>query len=450
MLSLRCFRFYRPNPSATLVTALVEIPYLLLEQPGAGGELRYGIGVRITDQTGKQLDGQDWSGRANSRLRVAGAVSLETLDFSLQPGNYRVEVTVTDSVSGRQYNTGADITAWQQAPSASDLVLSPEMRIATGRDTMPRVGERRWGNTLVTSTTRLRLTPDRSKAFYLVEAYSETGDSGTMQVRVVDGDGTALITTRATPIRVAADGAILKGQLDLAGLPAGSYTLTVVIDLGGRKEERSDQFVMADFEESLRREGERLAAVKQTDEGFFGTMNSDQLDVAEAPLILMASPESLAVYQTTLSLKAKREFLSRFWQSRDPSPGTLRNEMREAFYSGVEEANKRYTPSGRNPAPGWRTDRGRIFVRYGQPGDELDRRNPDGTAPPYQVWRYQRGRDLYYIFADRTGFGAYNLLATNDLRETARPGYREILGGQALQDISRWLGIDLFGEASER
>ena len=74
----------------------------------------------------------------------------------------------------------------------------------------------------------------------------------------------------------------------------------------------------------------------------------------------------------------------------------------------------------------------------------------DPNAPPYEVWRYQRGKELYFIFADRTGFGGYKLMATNDLKETQRPGYREILGREALQDISRWLGIDLFRDESGR
>jgi hypothetical protein len=60
------------------------------------------------------------------------------------------------------------------------------------------------------------------------------------------------------------------------------------------------------------------------------------------------------------------------------------------------------------------------------------------------VWRYTRGKDRYYIFADRTGFGNYQLLATNDLKETGLPDYARLLGSQALQDISRFIGVDLF------
>jgi GWxTD domain-containing protein len=243
---------------------------------------------------------------------------------------------------------------------------------------------------------------------------------------------------------------VLKGQLDLAGLPSGRYQFAVKLDIGGSHEERSDQFVMADFQETMEKEQARLAALKQTDEGYFGTMNEAQLDEAAAPLIYLASSDSLAVWKTGLSVAAKREFLTRFWQQRDPTPGTDRNETREAFYALISRANAQYAEGGRSATPGWRTDRGRIFVKYGQPSDMLDRRSSAGTAPPYQVWRYQRGKELYFIFADRSGFGAYKLLATNDLHEVSLPGYRDILGPEALQDVSRWLGIDLFRGDVER
>ena len=446
VVTVRCFRFYRADQQRTLVTAFVEVPYALLEPPSNAphGDLRYGVTVQITDPKGKQLDGQSWPGRARADLRNAGAVAFEMLDFSLEPGTSRIEVAVTDSISGKRFIASTNVTAWSEAPGASDLMLSPNMRIATGSDTMPKSGERRWGNTLATAVTELRLSPVRPKAFYLLEAYSATADSGTMQVRVTDSSGTALVTTRATPIRVVAGGSVLKGALDLTGLPSGRYTLAVRLDVGGKIQERADQFVMADFQETMQREEARLAELRESDEGYFGLLNEEQLQEAFAPLIYLAPSESLSVWKSGLTIRAKREFLTRFWTGRDPTPATPKNERREVFYSQIAEANRQYAEGGRSTTPGWRTDRGRIFVKFGQPGDALDRRTSTGSAPPYQVWRYTRGKEQYYIFADRTGIGAYKLLATNDLRETSLAGFREILGGEALQDISRWLGIDLF------
>ena len=76
----------------------------------------------------------------------------------------------------------------------------------------------------------------------------------------------------------------------------------------------------------------------------------------------------------------------------------------------VAYADQHFGEKGRVSAPGWRTDRGRIYVKYGEPEEQLDRVQA-GRAVPYQVWRYRRGRDRYYVFADRSnGIGIFQLV----------------------------------------
>jgi hypothetical protein len=58
------------------------------------------------------------------------------------------------------------------------------------------------------------------------------------------------------------------------------------------------------------------------------------------------------------------------------------------------------------------------------------------------VWRYASGRGRWYIFVDRSGFGAFELVATNDLHEPTRPDWQLSLGSVAVSDIQRYLNID--------
>jgi GWxTD domain-containing protein len=134
--------------------------------------------------------------------------------------------------------------------------------------------------------------------------------------------------------------------------------------------------------------------------------------------------------------------------SRDPSPGTPRNERREVFYEAIDYANKTFREGGRNPVAGWRSDRGRIYAKYGSPEETL-RRQQEGRAPPYEVWSYAKKKGGYYIFADRSGFGAYTLIYSNDLKEPGLPGWAELLGAPAVEDISRFLGVDLIAVAKQ-
>ncbi len=70
------------------------------------------------------------------------------------------------------------------------------------------------------------------------------------------------------------------------------------------------------------------------------------------------------------------------------------------------------------------------------------RRQQQGTAPPYEVWRYSKGKGNYYIFADLTGVGGFKLMNSNDVREVGDPNWQKILGVPALEDIAQWLNLD--------
>jgi hypothetical protein len=68
----------------------------------------------------------------------------------------------------------------------------------------------------------------------------------------------------------------------------------------------------------------------------------------------------------------------------------------------------------------------------------------EGRSDPYEVWRYQTGKDRYYIFLDRSGgIGMFQLIHSNDVKEPGIADWKESLHKvDALVDISRFLGID--------
>jgi GWxTD domain-containing protein len=297
---------------------------------------------------------------------------------------------------------------------------------------------------LVTAAARLALTPLRPTAYYLLEAYPAQEANGTLRMRVVDSTKKALITTAETPVAVPAGGGVLKGQLDLTGLPPGNYSIVAALSLGGNTVERSAGFSMAPLEETLEKDVVRREAAKSTDEGYFDAMSPEELETAKEPLVLIAESGELSKWSKDLSVRAKRRFLTDFWKRRDPTPDTPVNQARQVFYDGVAYADRTFGEKGRAAVPGWKTDRGRIYVKNGSPDEQLDRIQA-GRSVPYQVWRYRRGKDRYYVFADRSnGVGIYQLVHSNDVRENGVPNWREIVREEAVADIGRFLGIDFF------
>jgi GWxTD domain-containing protein len=106
----------------------------------------------------------------------------------------------------------------------------------------------------------------------------------------------------------------------------------------------------------------------------------------------------------------REKFIEDFWLRRDPTPGTVENEMKEEHYRRIAFANERFASA----IPGWKTDRGRIYIVYGPP-DEIED-HPNGTADvpvPFQQWRYRFianiGKNVIVQFTDQNRDGEYRM-----------------------------------------
>jgi len=108
----------------------------------------------------------------------------------------------------------------------------------------------------------------------------------------------------------------------------------------------------------------------------------------------------------------RQYFADQFWQRRNPAPDSLENPFEEEHYRRVAFSNARF---GTN-APGWRTDRGRIYITYGPP-DEIET-HPGKAGDqkgdyPFEDWRYHHiesiGNNVVIEFVDTTRSGEYHM-----------------------------------------
>lgn len=117
----------------------------------------------------------------------------------------------------------------------------------------------------------------------------------------------------------------------------------------------------------------------------------------------------------------REQFIEQFWLRRDPTPDTVENEYKEEHYRRIAYANERFA-SG---FPGWRSDRGRIYITFG-PADEVESRPSGGTYErpweegggttsvfPFEKWRYRYiegiGTDIMIEFVDTSMTGEYRM-----------------------------------------
>ncbi len=129
------------------------------------------------------------------------------------------------------------------------------------------------------------------------------------------------------------------------------------------------------------------------------------LDQAVAQLRYVAKDSELRAIRRATSPEEKLRLFQEFWADRDPTPGTPRNESLEEYYFRVAYANERYS---RFRDSGWTTDRGEVFIRFGEP-DEVENHPFDFGTRPYQIW-YYFGQGRRFLFVDETGGGDFQLL----------------------------------------
>ena len=145
-----------------------------------------------------------------------------------------------------------------------------------------------------------------------------------------------------------------------------------------------------------------------------------------APIITKA--ERLA-YLALKTPEERENFIETFWGLRDPNPDTEENEYREEYYERIAYANEHFA-SG---IPGWKTDRGRIYITWGKPdsieshpsGGSYDRPSYEGggstSTYPFETWFYRHldsvGDGIEIEFVDRTGSGEYRIAQDADEKD---------------------------------
>jgi GWxTD domain-containing protein len=118
-----------------------------------------------------------------------------------------------------------------------------------------------------------------------------------------------------------------------------------------------------------------------------------------------------AAFQNLTTNPERDEFIAQFWQRRNPTPGSPQNKFKEEHYRRIAYANKRFrTESG---APGWRTDRGHMYIVYGPPDEIDDHAKGQQKAFATDGWLYHHidgiGDNVSFTFVDRSGAGDFHL-----------------------------------------
>lgn len=133
------------------------------------------------------------------------------------------------------------------------------------------------------------------------------------------------------------------------------------------------------------------------------------------------TPEERKAFKQLSNDEEREQFIEQFWLRRNPDPESVENDYKEEHYRRIAYANQHFA-SG---IPGWKTDRGRIYIMYGPP-DEIEAHPSGGfyqrpieegggstSTYPFEQWRYRYiegvGQNIVLEFVDPTLTGEYRM-----------------------------------------
>ncbi|MDP3773198.1 MAG: GWxTD domain-containing protein [Gemmatimonadales bacterium] len=431
-LAVSVVRFYQPARAASTIEGVCEVRLGAMAE-GVTTMVRYHLEISVRDSAGLELHRSGWDRVvAGTVARARGASALESFRFSAAPGRYRVLVRAVPQ-SGAPVERAVDVVAFAHRPSVSDLLLTTRVRRAESDTEAVAPGELRRAGLIMRTAPTSRLTPTDASLSYYAEVYLSQGGAtaGELRADVLGAGDRVIVQTPPRPVRFDSAGGVTRGSLDLAGLPEGSYRLRLRVRLGDSTIAVEAPFAMTGFP------AQAVAPSPAPEAGdLFAAVGEERLDSLYAPLIYLMGDGERRGYDG-LTLEGRRRFLGDFWRRRDPTPETPDNPAMTEFYRSVSYTSESFREGGVGQIPGWRTDRGRIYLKNGRPDEVL--RRPLANPRPYEVWKYSRSRQYYYVFRDDSGLGHFVLIGTNDRREPSFPEWETYLGPEGSQDVAQFI-----------
>jgi len=357
------------------VSVSITLPYAELQWVkltggyGAGAE----FSVVIQPRGRGRSFGDAWVRRVAvpsfESTRSPNAVILEKRNFSTPPGTYDLRISLEDLDSQEESSATQRVTV----PDHSRVPVGfadLELGVADSAGTFTPVPTRRMGLNVAWLAARAVLFDRRPGSW--PRRYS-------FRHRIRDDRGEELLTgMQEVTLQHSAEPVVIRPTKP--DLFLGSYVFEVELAEGPSKWRVERSFEVEESGPPRGKEFERMLE----------------------PLAYIAEPGEIDALRA-LAPEQQAKGWEDFWRRRDPTPETSRNEAMLEFFRRVHYAEEHFQGYG----PGWRSDMGRIYIKYGPP-DQIEARPATAQTPPLEIWYYNRPYRRF-VFEDREGFGRYVL-----------------------------------------
>jgi len=338
----------------------------------------------------------------NSLLGVVG--------FGIPFGTYLLNISVTDmgdSLKSQDYTENLTLSSFETGKvSISDIQLAS------------RIITQSHNNNSVFFKNTLEVFPhpigvfgkNIPMLFFYSELYNLKADTSSLNYllnqQVINSYGRKVFE-KTKPVKRNNNSVVEIGAVNVSKYPSGSYTL--ILNLLGEQSQSgiasAKKFYLfnPEVEDTFKVDGGDYTLMSSE----YGIFSLEECDAHFARCEYVAMANEIDQYAGLTNIEAKREFLFNFWKIRDNIPETPVNEVKEEYRQRIQIVDVKYKTFSR---PGYQTDRGRVYLIYGEP-DEVDLHPNDYDKKPHEIWYYHSIEGgVLFVFGDVTGYSDYELL----------------------------------------
>jgi GWxTD domain-containing protein len=215
--------------------------------------------------------------------------------------------------------------------------------------------------------------------------------------------------------------AVDAAKLNVFSIPSGKYKLQLILaDTLGREFSRAEKPIYI-YNPQLK---QTVAAKTSEKIVELAGLSDDELIDEFSKARYIAKSGDARTFDKLTTAEAHREFLANFWVNVENDQNGTSNLSRKIYLDRISTANDRYRSMGKE---GWKTDRGRVFIIYGEP-DEIERVPSSDIVKPYEIWDYhQIEGGAKFVFIDRFGYGEYQLVHSTKRGELQDESWQQYL-----------------------
>ncbi len=404
-------------------SAYVEIHYSLgrsglkFEPDEHGYVALIDFGLTLKDTSGAIIDTISWTAGNRieklSSLEQSGYLITDMFTDVIPSGRYMVEVTASNDGKTGRVEFPMEVPVFG---TAGPLLSTIEFAYQIESDTAGRFVK---NGVRVTPNPSRDFARESETAYFYAEGYgldtSSSSDS-VFQVAgdILNADGIVVKKLPTLAYRKPGESAVISSAFALDSLSAGTYGLRLILVDGEGTSSRLNSFTV-----SVPREFVRTSMLQGIMKEFPEAVNITSEEDAQKfvdEIKYIATSDEINVLES-LPLEGKPSFQRDFWARRDPDPSTPQNEFQIEHYKRYKYANENFGRFQGGKA-GWRSDRGRVFIIYGEPS-EIERYSPTPGARAWERWWYNGLEGgVYFVFVDYETAGEYTLIHSSKRDET--------------------------------